>query len=90
MLVLDLSKRAASFLERLPKKHAAQIARKLALLLADPHPSDSKLLHGVPLYRTDSGEYRIIYNVEQQTLRVYLIGKRNDGEVYRRLDRLTG
>lgn len=90
MLELDLEKRAQRFLEKLPKKHAAQIARKLLLLLEDPYPSDSKLLHGVSLHRVDSGEYRVIYRVERKTLKVYLIGKRNDGEVYRKLDRLAG
>jgi len=88
MLELDLEKRAERFLEKLPKKHAAQIARKLLLLLEDPYPSDSKLLHGVSLHRLDSGEYRVIYRVERKTLEVYLVGRRNDGEVYRKLDRL--
>lgn len=88
MLVLDLEKRALNFLEHLPRKHSAQIARKLVLLLADPYPSDSKLLKGIDMHRADSGEYRIIYRVEKDLLRVYLIGKRNDNDVYRRLDRL--
>jgi mRNA interferase RelE/StbE len=39
--------------------------------------------------RTDSGEYRIIYRVEEDELHVALIGKRNDDEVYRLLRRMT-
>ena len=41
------------------------------------------------MLRVDSGEYRIVYTVTEDTLRVVLIGKRNDDEVYRRLERRT-
>jgi len=37
----------------------------------------------------DCGEYRIIYYVDGEVLRVPLIGKRNDDEVYKRLQRLS-
>jgi hypothetical protein len=36
-----------------------------------------------------AGEYRIIYNVDGNVLKVFLIGKRNDDESYRTL-RLRG
>ena len=35
--------------------------------------------------RADAGEYRIVYDLAERSLRVMLIGKRNDAEVYRRL-----
>lgn len=89
MLALSIDKRAAAFLAKLPQKHAGQVARKIHSLRTDPYPSDSKLLKGIPLHRTDSGEYRIVYRVEDEVVRVYLIGKRNDDDVYRRLDRLA-
>ncbi len=88
MLRLDASRRAQEFLERLPTKHKRQVVTKLANLLIDPRPPDSKLLQGYGYRRVDVGEYRIIYSVEGNTVRVPLVGKRNDAEVYRQLARL--
>jgi len=88
MLELDIRKQAVQFVKRLPPKHADQIGRKLALLLINPYPPDSKKLSGLPLLRTDVGEYRIAYQVYGTTLLVPLIGKRNDSDIYRRLERM--
>lgn len=85
---LDLADQVERFLLRIPKKHAGQIMRKISLLLVNPHPSDSKELRGIPMRRADSGEYRIIYTADDATVFVYLVGKRNDDDVYRKLDRL--
>lgn len=35
--------------------------------------------------RADSGGYRLIYRVEGDVLKLTLVGKRNDAEVYQRL-----
>jgi hypothetical protein len=32
-----------------------------------------------------AGEYRVVFDVHDGVLRIIAIGKRNDGEVYRRL-----
>lgn len=90
MFKLELEKRATKFIEGRPKKHRGQIYRKLAALCVDPFPPDSAPLGGYALLRADVGEYRILYRVEEDFLRVYLIGKRNDDEVYRKLKRLNG
>jgi mRNA interferase RelE/StbE len=54
-------------------------------LMEDPEPPDSFPLTGYPYRRADIGEYRIVYRVEEDCLKVALIGKRNDDEVYRQL-----
>lgn len=72
-------------------KIAAQIAKKVLALNVDPLPNDSKQLIGYPgYYRVDSGEYRIIYNFnpEEDLVEIILVGKRNDDEVYKKLERL--
>jgi len=88
MLTIDLSKRAAKFLKSLPAKQGKQIAQTLMGLRKLPFPHDSKKLTGCQYYRVDIGEYRIIYRVDNCII-VLLIGKRNDDEVYRKLNRLT-
>jgi len=90
MLKLNLEERPERFIEKRPPKHRGQIYRKLDSLCENPYPSDSKRLGGYALLRADIGEYRITYRVEGEFLKVYLIGKRNDDEVYKQLKRLGG
>jgi mRNA interferase RelE/StbE len=88
MHAIDLSRQAAAFLESLPTKPARQIAEKLLLLANDPQALPSELLKGYsPMRRIRAGEYRIIYTVDDQTIQVRLIGKRNDDEIYKALER---
>jgi len=56
--------------------------------MANPKPRDSKELKGYPYRGTDIGEYRIIYRLEEDVLKIALVGKRNDSAVYRELARL--
>jgi mRNA-degrading endonuclease RelE of RelBE toxin-antitoxin system len=75
-------------LKELPAKQAAQIAEKLKILAADPKALPSEPLHGFPpLRRAKSGEYRIIFVVEEDTVFVRFIGKRNDDEIYKAISR---
>ncbi len=85
MLKLQISKDAQKFLDTLPPKQFRQVARKILTLLELPRPHDSEALRDFPFLRNDVGEYRIIYDVQSDTLRVIVVGKRNDEEVYRRL-----
>lgn len=87
MLNIEISKDASKFLRSLPAKHERQIAEKIMQLREDPDAPDSKNLHGYPLKRFDAGEYRIIYLVIQNTLYIFVIGRRNDSDVYRKLER---
>lgn len=85
MLLLSLSRASARFLDALPPKQYRQVVRKVVMLMADPRPSDAQQLRGYPYWRASAGEYRIVYDVAGGVLRVFVIGKRNDDEVYRRL-----
>ena len=89
MLKIDSSRQATKFLKRVQPKHGKQIARKIQELRRNPRPHDSRPLKGrESVYRrADVGEYRIVYRVEGDTLRVYIVGRRNDSDVYRRLER---
>ena len=55
--------------------------------MANPEPHDSKKLKGSSYRGTDMGEYRIIYRVEDDVLKVAIVGKRNDSAVYREVAR---
>ena len=88
MLKIDISKQAAKFLKikRQPKLNV-QLVTKIRELRDDPSPQDSKKLSGYPFKRVDTGEFRIVYEVKDETLYILIVGKRNDDEVYKTLDR---
>ena len=85
MLKLDAHPAAVRFLESLPPKQYRQVMRRVFALMDEPRPHDAKALHGVPYRRVDAGEYRIVYEVDGELLRLVTVGKRNDAEVYRGL-----
>lgn len=85
MLKLLVSKKAQKFLDTLPPKQFRQIVKKVFSLMENPRPHDTKEMIGYPFFRNDVGEYRIIYDIQADTLRLILVGKRNDDEVYRQL-----
>ena len=83
MSKLEIARDAEKFLANLQAKQYKQVAQKVFSLLADPQPNDASQLKGSDYWRADIGEYRIVYTFD--TVKVYLIGKRNDDEVYRKL-----
>ena len=86
---LDFSKQALGFIESLQLKQKKQIANKIQSLLENPRPQDCKKLKGGDEYfRVDVGEYRIIYSIEKTTILIFVIGKRNDDDVYRKFERV--
>lgn len=92
MLKIDPSRQAQKFLQELQQgspKHARQLAHKLQALREDPAPPDAASMKGkaATWWRVDAGEYRIVYRVEADTLKVAVIGRRNDAAVYRQLER---
>jgi mRNA interferase RelE/StbE len=85
---IDLSRQAVDFLTGLGPKPARQIAEKLRQLAADPTALPSEALKGyAPMRRLKSGEFRIIFAVEADVVQIRLIGKRNDDEIYKALER---
>lgn len=86
---LDFSKQAESFIEKLQAKQKRQIAQKLLSLLDNPKPQDVKKMRASgDYYRVDVGEYRIIYTIDGLIIYIFVIGKRNDDDVYRKFSRL--
>jgi mRNA interferase RelE/StbE len=83
---LQIGKPAVKSLKALELKPFKQIMIKILSLQSDPKPQDCKALKGYPGgYRVDQGEFRILYTIEENTISIFRVGKRNDGEVYRNL-----
>jgi mRNA interferase RelE/StbE len=82
--LINSSKSADDFLKTLPPKQFKQVFTKVWSLKDNSRPNDSiKLIGFKDKYRTDIGEYRIIYSFDDCVVNIEMIGKRNDGEVYR-------
>ena len=90
MLNIDFSASAMKFLKKISGKPAKQIKKKIEELRENPYPQDSAKLSGYPFHRVDSGECRIIYIFNGDTLEIKVAGKRNDDEVYKKLKRQEG
>ena len=89
MLEIELSRQAAEFLEAIPAKHAGQIVRKISGFAENPDAVPVKELRGYPgMMRLKAGEYRIVFSKDETLLRVILIERRNDDEIYKALNRL--
>jgi len=84
---LVLTQDARKFLAGLAPKQFKQIVVKIFELSVNPMPHDSESLRGIDARRIDSGEFRIIYTFDEQTVTIDLVGKRNDDEIYKQMKR---
>jgi mRNA interferase RelE/StbE len=87
MRQLVLAKALLKDLDELPAKQYRQVVSAILDLLAEPCPHYSKALEGTPYRRLAVGEYRVVYQADEEAVHVLVVGKRNDDEVYRQLKR---
>ena len=84
MYEIIITKVAEKQLKKLPNAEQSKIADKIQKLSSDPKPSGVKPLKGklAPYYRIRSGNYRIIYAVEDEKLVVLVVKIAHRKEVY--------
>lgn len=71
---------------RLTPKIRGQVAEKIQSLRHNPRPQDCKLLRSREReYRVDSGEYRILYQIDDGERVVHVFRVRHRREVYKNL-----
>jgi mRNA interferase RelE/StbE len=90
MLERRITRDVEKTLEKMPDKHFCQVYAAIEALRVNPEPGDSKELAGQvrpKRRRKDAGEYRIIYWHDEAVLFIEVVGKRNDGEVYKKAKR---
>jgi mRNA interferase RelE/StbE len=81
---IELETRARREYRGLPNRIREDIAEAIDDLQANPRPPGCRKLAGVEGYRIRTGDYRILYAIDDasQLVRIYRIGHR--GAVYRR------
>jgi len=76
--------RALRQLHKLPRKVQALVMRHIEALAGEPRPTDSKLLHGAltGIRRIRVGMYRVLYEVQEERVRVLVIAVGPRSTVY--------
>jgi mRNA interferase RelE/StbE len=87
MLSPDLSNDAQRFLKKRDSKQFIQIFKAITELCDDPRQVDSIAMGNNLHFRKDVGEFRIVYSFDKSTLRLAIIGNRNDSDAYKQFDR---
>lgn len=84
---LLLHKSVTKFLDKLTEKQRQDISAKLELLKENPFSSqqlDIKMMQGYDsLYRLRVGQYRLIYQVEEDKLLIFILKAGNRGDIYK-------
>jgi mRNA interferase RelE/StbE len=77
-----LSKTAQKQLTKLPPKIAKRLIDVIEKLGNEPRPHGYIKLTGISLYRIRIGDYRVIYNIEDEILTVFVVEVGTRGEIY--------
>ncbi len=80
---LEIKKSAQKELEKLPKKDIQVIVEKINGLRKNPRGPKSIKLSGDEKYRLRVGNYRVLYEIVDKILMIYVIKIAHRKEVYR-------
>lgn len=87
--VIEFTNPAWKELEKLSKsiqpKQLRRIQAPIEALADDPHPLGAETVETTSYLRVRTGDYRIVYQVEDETLTVLIIRIGHRREVYRRI-----
>jgi len=80
---IEIKKSAIKELNKLAHNDLKKIIQKIQSLADNPRPSDCKKLTGEEKYRIRSGNYRILYLIEDDILIIYVVKIGHRREIYR-------
>ena len=78
-----VKKSAVKEIEKLNKKDTQRVIERIKKLGEDPRPIGSKKLSGQEKYRVRQGNFRILYQIFEDTLIVTVVKVGNRKDVYR-------
>ncbi len=87
---LRMTKQALKACQSLDAKQYRQVVSAVLGLLTNPEPHDSQAMRGASRgeRRLDVGEYRVVYAIASDVVEILVVGKRNDGDVYKQWERM--
>jgi len=80
---LEIKRSAAKELAQVPPKDRGRIVARIQALAEDPRPAGAEKLSGQERYRVRQGDYRILYEIEDQVLRIMVVKIGHRRDVYR-------
>lgn len=80
---LEIKRSAAKELAQVPPKDRGRIVARIRSLAIDPRPVGVERLSGQERYRVRQGNYRILYEIEDQILRIMVVKIGHRRDVYR-------
>jgi len=80
---VEIRRSAAKEIKKLPADAVKKIMEKIAALADNPRPPGALKLSGDEKYRLRTGAYRILYNIEDDVLTVYVVKAGHRRDVYR-------
>ena len=85
---VDIRPQALDFIKRQTSKQQRQIREKIETLKEDPRPPSAKRLSGGQgLWRVRTGDFRIVYTLEDEKLIVVVVTDGNRKDIYDKLRR---
>jgi mRNA interferase RelE/StbE len=80
---IGVRKSAAKEIAALPKRDCRPIVEKIQALGSNPRPNGSEKLSGDCKYRVRHGDYRVLYEIDDDGKRVTLVRVAHRREVHR-------
>ena len=81
---IEIKRSAAKELAALPKPDRLRIITRIQALARDPRPEGCQKLSGLERYRVRQGDYRILYEINDDVLIVMVVRIGHRKDVYRR------
>ncbi|WP_276504103.1 type II toxin-antitoxin system RelE family toxin [Terrimonas pollutisoli] len=80
--VVVITRTVQKVLLKLPPKTASRLENKMLKLQDDPRPPGCKKLKGRDAYRIREGDYRIIYEIEDNILTIIIVDVGHRKDIY--------
>ena len=81
---IEIKRSAAKELEKIPQKDREKIIERIQALSENPRPSQSKKLSGEEKYRIRQGDYRVLYQIYDEIIKVVVVRVAHRREAYKR------
>ena len=82
MYQVVIEKQVQKQMERIPEPDYSRVKAAINNLANDPRPHGCKKLKGRLGYRIRQGDYRIVYDINDRVLTVFIISADNRKDVY--------
>lgn len=81
---IEIKRSAAKELERIQRKDRDRIVEKIRSLSSDPRPPQAKKLSGEEKYRIRQGDYRILYQIQEEIVMIVIVKIGHRRDVYKK------